>query len=130
MSNGAKPFYGVLSPPQPETQAQYPFYPEPPQPPDQGPIIQGEPICEQCKEPVKQDDVAVEILLGFLRRGKKSGRWLVEQFNDEATPVIVHDYCCTMYCMEQITGEDLDAYNFDPYSHEKYCSGCSVKLDG
>lgn len=127
-------FYGLYGPPTSQPQAQvpsvYPHYPEPSPPPEPDkPIIPGVLICEQCKEPIHHGDVAVEILLGFLMRGKKSGRWMVEQLNDESTPAIVHDHCCVRFCVEQITGDDGEAYNFDPYSSEKYCAGCGVKLD-
>lgn len=81
-------------------------------------------FCEGCGHLIEIGETAIEVFIGDIGRGEKSGRLMVtDHKSDPYEPVTVHIWCAHNWITENIW--EGPAPNESP----QLCDGCGIKLD-
>ncbi len=111
-----KPFYGLLGQPQYEQ----PYQPKPSPALPTGHV----PLCGYCGQRVEMKETAVDVLIGVVGPGPKSGRAMVLPGDDyadlEENQATLHLECCIQWMDERMGGGLFPAL----------CENCSAALEG
>jgi hypothetical protein len=81
-------------------------------------------MCPLCHEPIELGENAVEIFLGILARGERSGNPVINQDPLLQGPAIVHTWCAPAFVAEYVFPDDGED------SEPVYCEKCGVEVDG
>lgn len=76
--------------------------------------------CENCHGTIEEGDAAIELVVGKIGRGARSGNLMVvRDMGDFPTPIVLHLECIELYARHEI---------FDGGDDDLFCSSCAESL--
>lgn len=82
-------------------------------------------FCAECGKLIELGEVAVELFVGEIGRGGKSGQLMVVDYKvSPYTPETVH-----IWCAQDWIENNIWELGVEPNDSPKLCDGCGTKLD-